>query len=259
MNLELEVDPAHPGRRAAEPDIAAAGALLGDRARAEILQALCEREGLPASELARRAGVTAATASAHLSRLREAGWVAFEVRGRLRLYRIASRHVAALLEVAARIAPASGPRPAGGVSRAAAMRCARTCYDHLAGRLGVCVTSALLDRGVLEARRGAFFLVDPAHPLLAALGIRPPPVGQRPVVRACLDWSERRPHLAGALGAAVATRFLDAGWVVRARDSRAVRLTDRGRAVLREVLGVDPLRIEAPTPPVHLRAASVRR
>lgn len=228
-----------------EPDLSVVGALLAEPARIEILQALCEQEALPASELARRARVSAATASAHLGRLKAAGFVTCEARGRHRLYRLGSRHVARLLEAAARVAPSATPSGSLDRSRAAALRRARTCYDHLAGRLGVALAARLLDLGVLQATRGDLRLVQPTHPLLARLGIDAQAgAGRRPLARGCLDWSERRPHLAGVLGARMAARFLEAGWVGRVRDCRALRLTERGRLVLRDVLQVSPEEIE---------------
>ncbi len=211
--------------------MAAVAALIGEPARAAILDALLDGGGLPASELARRAGVTPSTASAHLSRLAAGGLLACEPAGRERRYRLASPDVAEALETLARIAPRREVRSLRGAGRAEAIRAARTCYDHLAGRLGVGLTEALVARDALVLRGAAYDLTASGESLLADLGVDVASARgrRRAFTRACLDWTERRPHLAGALGAALADALLEAGWVERRPADRGLRVTPAGR------------------------------
>jgi len=236
-------------------DIAAAASLFADRTRAAILSALADGRALAASVLAEEAGVSAPAASAQLARLTEAGLIEVEVSGRHRYYSLASDRVATVIEALSGLAPTRPVRSLREGTRAAALRRARTCYDHLAGRYGVALTQALLDRGVLVAvdgiedtrRREHDALSAPLHehpyelgpeagPVLAELGVDLDGVrrdrSQRPLLRFCLDWSEQRHHLAGRLGAAVLESCLAQGWVVRRSGQRAVTVTDAGEAVL---------------------------
>src|SRR5829696_4110815 len=187
-----------------DADIAAVAAAIGHPARGAMLTALFGGRALPASELASAARVSRSTASAHLAQLVETGLVGVERQGRHRYHRLASAEVAEALETLAAVAR---PRPVRSLresARARAERAARSCYDHLAGALGVPVTDALCDAGTLE--RSSLALVD-AGPL-RALGVDVPDVraGRRPLTRSCLDWSERRPHLAGAPAGGVLAR-----------------------------------------------------
>ncbi len=226
-----------------DPDIAAAASLLADRSRAAMLQALLDERALPAAELARRAGVGLPTASAHLAVLVDAGLVVAEHGdGRRRFALRAPELVAEAIETLARLVPVRPPAVTEGARRVAdELRRARTCYDHLAGRLGVAVAEALVTRGVLgpagrdfrPTAAGRAWLAETAGISVAALERL-----RRPVARACLDWSERRPHLAGALGRAIADWLFAERWLVRAREGRAVRLTDRGAAALGQRLGL---------------------
>ena len=213
-----------------DADIAPVAALLGDPARAAIVTALNDGRALPAGELARRAGIAPSTASEHLARLVDGGLLAVEPSGRHRYFRIASPEVAHAVESLAVLAPS---RPARSLRDAAigdALAAARTCYDHLAGALGVALTDALLRERAIVERDGAFALGPQAATVLEPLGLEPAALpGRRPATRRCLDWSERRPHLAGALGAALCERALDRRWVERLPGSRAVRLTPAGR------------------------------
>jgi DNA-binding transcriptional ArsR family regulator len=240
-----------------DADIATVATLLADRSRARILAALADGRALPASRLAAEAGIAASTASAHLSRLTDAGMLAAEARGRHRYYRLGGPHVAELLEAMARLAPARPVRSLREGTTAQALRRARTCYDHLAGRLGVELMSALLRTGALEggdgsfdARRGrdpmsgpgwdvSYTLTGSGRALLAGLGIDCSAAGRRPFVRYCVDWSEQRHHLAGALGSRVLIRFDERRWIERRSGSRAVSLTAAGAAALRQTLGLD--------------------
>jgi DNA-binding transcriptional ArsR family regulator len=237
-----------------DADIAAVGALLAEPSRARILMALADGRALPASVLAAEAAIAASTASAHLGRLVDGGLLAVEAHGRHRYYRFAGPQVAELVESVARIAPPAPVRSLRQGTRAEAVRRARTCYDHLAGRLGTELMAALLRDGVLAGGDGAFHpelgdhlsqpgrdvpyeLADPG-PLLA-LGVDPAAIGgRRPLIRYCIDWSEQRHHLAGALGAALAERLFALGWVRRLPRSRAVRITAAGTDGLRDALGL---------------------
>jgi DNA-binding transcriptional ArsR family regulator len=220
-------------------DIPRIAELIGVRARAEMLSALHQGRPLPAGELARRAGIAASTASAHLARLVAAGLVSVDRRGRHRFYALASAEVAGAWEALSLIAPLHPARSLRAAATGRALAEARTCYDHLAGRLGVAVTDALLAAGALVEQDGAFVLGRTTD-ALSTLGVDvTADRGRRPLVLRCLDWSERRPHLAGSLGAAIAGQAFARGWIERLPASRAVRLTAPGRAFLAEALGVD--------------------
>jgi DNA-binding transcriptional ArsR family regulator len=220
-----------------DADIAAVAALIGQEARASMLSALADGRAASAGELADRARVSPATASAHLARLRSAGLVTVERKGRRREVRLAGDDVAAAVEALAVIAPPRSPTSLREARAADGLRDARTCYDHLAGRLGVELAERMCDRGLLT--EDAFALTDRGEQWCAELGIDIPGLRgrRRPLTRACLDWTERRPHLAGALGAALTELFLARGWIDRRAGSRAVRVTPHGRAGLEAVLG----------------------
>ena len=228
---------AYDGWVPADADIAPVAALVGDETRAAMLTALHDGRALPAGELARRARVSPSTASAHLARLVDGGLLALERSGRHRYFRLANEDVAHALEALAVIAP---PIPVRSLRTAAvgeALTEARTCYDHLAGRLGVTLTSGLLRECALVDRGGAFVLGPRASTVLGRLGVDLEQLpARRPAVRRCLDWSERRPHLAGAAGAALCSRALEEGWVERLPGSRAVRLTPSGRKAFASLL-----------------------
>jgi DNA-binding transcriptional ArsR family regulator len=217
-------------------DLAAGAAAIADPARAAMLDALMDGEPRSAGALARDAGVAASTASHHLSRLLAAGFVAVEPDGRRRAYRLARPEVARALEALALISPPSTLRRH---TRAQAERAARTCYDHLAGVLGVAVCDALLAAGAIAHEGDDAFALGPrADEAFGALGVALPASGRRAYARPCLDWSERRPHLAGALGAAVADTLLARRWLTRVRGTRALLITDDGRAGLRRALSL---------------------
>jgi DNA-binding transcriptional ArsR family regulator len=236
---------AHPVPRL-DPDIARLASALADPSRVAMLDALLDGTAHTIGALARHAGITAATASGHLHRLIDEQLVTVAPEGRERRVRLASPAIAQLLEAVAAVAVATVPAAAAPAATAASavrareLRFARTCYDHLAGVVGVRVTRALIDRKWLRARDGAFastpallaWLADHGHPVVDD------PRSKRPLARACLDWSERTPHLAGRLGAAIADLALARQWLVRARGSRALRLTARGRAALAGELDV---------------------
>lgn len=224
------------------PGIAEVAALVGEPARANMLTALMDGRALTAKELAYVAGVTPQTASGHLAKLADARLLACIHQGRHRYYRIASPLVARMLESISLVAAIEAPprhRPRS--AQDDALRQARTCYDHLAGRLGVAIADALVareavllsDDGGEVTAAGAAFLKDTLAIELALLPRR------RFFCRPCLDWSERRPHLAGAVGAALAERCFARGWIDRIPDSRAVRITPPGQIALRELFRID--------------------
>ncbi|WAJ31600.1 ArsR/SmtB family transcription factor [Antarcticirhabdus aurantiaca] len=226
--------------------IAATAFLMGDPARAAMLAALLGGQALTAGELAAEAGITAQTASSHLVRLVEGGLVAVERQGRHRYVRLASPAVAEALEgLMALASPAvtttATRRPRG--PRDAAMRLARTCYDHMAGRLGVALADALERDGRLRLDSGAGLVTPAGEAVFPAFGIdlAGPATARRPLCRTCLDWSERRPHLAGRLGAALLARSLELGWVARAPKSRTLAITPAGERGFVDVFRCEPV------------------
>jgi DNA-binding transcriptional ArsR family regulator len=179
-------------------------------------------------------------ASAHLDKLFRAKLVAVEVQGCHHYYRLAGSQVAQALESLSILAP-HAERLAESLSDAAKiLRGARLCYDHLAGKLGVGLTRALCEHGYLSEGDDGYVVERPGWGWLDTLGIKAEEVRalRRPLTRRCLDWSERRYHLAGALGAALAARFLELRWISRVRESRAVRLSEQGRAALQRELAI---------------------
>ncbi len=216
--------------------IAATAALLGDPARANILAALMDGRALTAKELAYAAHVTPQTASGHLAKLSDGGLLAVEKQGRHRYYRLASPLVGQMLEGVMAVAGPEPPRSStwrGGE----ALRMARTCYDHLAGRLGVALADALLARGHVALGSDGGEVTEAGQSFLNAFGASPAP-GRRVFCRPCLDWSERRPHLAGRLGAALASRCFELGWVAQQRDTRALVIPEIGWRGFRETFGI---------------------
>ena len=247
-----------------ELDVSAVAALFADPTRARILTALTDGRALPASVLASESGVAASTASEHLARLVSGGLLCVERSGRHRYYRLAGDRVAAAIESLSVLAPQRPVRSLRESTRAAALRRARTCYDHLAGRLGVAVTESLVAQRALvrtDGRPGIeradgdrlsspvavhpYELGPKAHAVFGRIGVDVDALGaassRRPVLRFCVDWSEQRHHLAGSLGAAVLTRMEDAGWLRRLPAPRAVDVTPSGQLALADVFGVaDP-------------------
>jgi hypothetical protein len=200
-----------------------------------------EAEPLSARDLAARAGVAPSTASSHLAKLVSGGLLACERRGRNRYFRFADPAVAEVLEALSTIAPAKSVRSLRDATAADAVRLARTCYDHLAGRLGVELAAALERECVLVRQNDTYTLGRSASARLSPLGIDLAVLAKqrRTLVRPCLDWSERQPHLAGALGAAIADRLFELGWLQRRPSNRSVEVTATGRTNLRREFGVE--------------------
>ena len=212
------------------PSIVGIAALIGDHARAEVLTALLADRALTATELATIAGVGKATASSHLAKLRGAGLLAVHDQGRHRYFRLADRDVAQLLESLMGVAFRTGALRLKSSPREPALRRARVCYDHLAGELGVQAFEALVARGAFRPDAAGLHLTPAGRAWFAALGVDVDAVAaqRRMMCRACLDWSERRHHLAGAWGAALLQRLLDLGWARRVKDTRIVQFTPPG-------------------------------
>ncbi|MFB7371014.1 ArsR/SmtB family transcription factor [Streptomyces sp. NPDC056222] len=226
----------------AAKDLAALAALLADETRAAFLLALLDGRAWTAGELARHARVAPSTTSEHLGKLVAGGVLAEERQGRHRYVRLVDAGIAHLVEdLAARSEPARKPPPQSlrAASAGQAMARGRTCYDHLAGRLGIAITEAMTVRGLLRQDTG-FALTDAGVEWFGELGIALAARGRRPVARGCLDWTERKPHLAGIAGAALCRHALDAGWCVRIGSERAVKVTPQGEQALRLALGIEP-------------------
>ncbi len=226
----------------AETDIANVAAAIGDPSRTRVLMALADGRAMPASALAAEAGVSNSTISAHLARLREAELLTVERDGRHHYYRLASMDVAVALEHLAGIARPLPVRSLRQDTRARALLRARLCYDHLAGRLGVELMTALVDRGILGTTADdpvRYRVTGRGERELTAFGVDLAGLsGRRAVIRYCVDWGEHRHHLAGGLGAALTARLFDREWLRHGRIRRAVRLTDTGATGLRDTFGL---------------------
>lgn len=238
-----------------DADIAVVGALLADRGRCRMLLALDDGRALPASRLAAEAGITPATASSHLGKLLAAGLLTVEPHGRNRYYRIAGPQVGQLIEILTQLAPAAPIRSLRQATRAKALREARSCYDHLAGRLGVALMASMIDAGYLTGGDGTFDpdrargdkrtgyghdvdyqLTPSGSAFFADLGVVLAP--RRLVIRYCIDWSEQRHHLAGAAGRSLLTRFVELDWVRRSPANRAVEITDTGHRHIQDAFNI---------------------
>lgn len=226
-----------------EPRLARAAAMVADPTRSRMLAHLLSGEYASAGELAKAASVTPATASGHLAKLLDARFIACEPRGRHRYYRLADAEVAHALEALALVAERDSHDRTWADPERQRLRYARCCYGHLAGQLAVSVFDALMVEGRLRTGPDGLALADPGRQWLAELGLHPsPPSSRRRFAYACLDWSERRDHLAGQLGDEVFQHFTAQGWIRRG-NGRAVELTPRGRHVLLPALA----RSKAPT------------
>lgn len=254
---------ARAGRRDGDLDVAHSAALFADPGRARILAALLDRRALPASVLAAEAGVSPSATSAHLAKLVDAGLITVEKSGRHRYHRLAGDQVATALEALAALAAPRPVRSLRGHTNAAALRHARSCYDHLAGSWGVALTAALLDTGALHATDGThdttrretdpysapipehpYTLGPNAEPVLARLEVNLDDLLQqrsrRPLLRFCLDWSEQRHHLAGRLGTALLDSLRRHDWIRDGPRPRTLVITDHGQQHLTAALGLTP-------------------
>ncbi len=234
----------------ANPDISDVAALIADPSRASMLMVLLGGQTLLASELARIAGITPQTASSHLAKMVDRHLLTVESRGRHRYFRLASPEVAHALESLTTIAAPLKVRSLRQSDQAKALRFARSCYDHLAGEVGVAVTTKLMKRQWLILEEGNFTITDVGISGFADLGVNMLDLSsrRRAVARPCLDWSERRHHVAGSLGAALATRFFDLEWIRRTPSTRAVTITAKGSAGLRQYFGIQVEDLRADTP-----------
>jgi DNA-binding transcriptional ArsR family regulator len=231
----------------ADADLAAVGRLIGDPNRARMLQILLGGEPQSGSSLASAAGISRALASAHLKKLTAGGLLKAERHGRQQLYAIAAGQVAEALEILLILAPPAPVRSLRGSTRMRNLRWARMCYDHLAGVVGVAVTETLTASGAIGERDGAWVLGPRGERLFGELGIDAAAVPHRtrPLLRPCLDWTERRHHAAGSLGAAFTGELSRRGWIRRVEGTRIVTVTPDGCAGLERWLGLDLDRLRA--------------
>lgn len=219
------------------PDIALIGSLIGDPARANMLNALLSGKALTATELAAEAQVTAATASSHLARLEDGGMVSQRKSGRHKYFSLADDEVAGVLEALGCLAAKRGHMRTRTGPKDPALRKARICYDHLAGEMGVRMLDSLTARGFVVPEQETLTLTDDGRRFVTDFGIDIDPLekSRRPICRSCLDWSIRRSHLAGSLGAAMLGRIQNNGWAKRESGTRAIAFTRRGEAAFMEV------------------------
>lgn len=225
--------------------IARIASLVGEPARAAMLLELMDGRALTAHELAKAAHIAAPTASRHLAQLVEAGLLHMEPRGRHRYHRLASTEVARLLESIMQLAGETPARRTVVVGpRDASLRQARMCYDHIAGRLGLAIADGLLAEQAIAFDGESGHVTDRAGAVLQRWGLplalqAQPPGRGRPYCRPCLDWSERRAHVAGKLGALICAHCLNQGWLTRKPDSRALTISGAGAAKFRDLLGLE--------------------
>lgn len=218
-----------------QPDVSKVAALIGEPARAAMLVALLDGRALTAGELANLAGISPQTASSHLGKLLEGGLLALEVQGRHRYYRLAGAPVAQALEALGVLSESTQSQNPFTPKVPLELRLARSCYDHLAGKLGVMIADGLREREYLSSD---FMPTAKGNQWFEAMGIDMAIQTRRPISKPCLDWSERRPHVGGVLGARLMARLLELGWVVRLPQSRSVRLTVEGKRGLECELGL---------------------
>ena len=214
-SILVELSSGYADEVLADADLAAVAALMGDPKRANMLLALLGGEELPARELAARAHASSSLASAHLAKLTDGGLLVAERRGRNRYYRLADRYTAEAIESLLAIAPQRRAQSLRESNEGEAIRHARTCYDHLAGTLGIAVTDSLEHQGMIGVPNDGFPLTTAGQARLSALGLDIEMLqrGRRALTRPCLDWTERRPHLAGSVAAALAARMLELDWI----------------------------------------------
>lgn len=225
----------------ANPNVAKVAILVSEASRATILTVLLDGRLHPASELAYMARIKPQTASFHLSKMVDANIVAVEKQGRHRYYGILNPEVAQVLETLLSIAPPIEIKSLKQASEDKAMRFARTCYDHLAGNLGVQLTDSLIKADVIYEEKNAFVVTDKGEQFFKTFRIDLEIVKKkrRSFSHKCLDWSERRYHLAGALGNALLERLLELKWVQRIPDTRAIKITSKGKNGFKDIFSID--------------------
>ena len=224
-----------------DPDFAFVAALAGEPARAAMLSLLFDGRAMPAGELARAAGIAPATASVHLNKLLEGGLIRVRAQGRHRYYELARPEIAHALETLGSIAPSQKIRSLSGSLRAERLRFARSCYNHLAGELALAIAQGFVRTGALEPDEGGFRLCENAGEIFAPFGVDTRALFRNPAahVRACIDWTERRHHISGPLGAALLEALLACDALRRRQEPRALELTEHGRGMLSRLLGID--------------------
>jgi DNA-binding transcriptional ArsR family regulator len=224
-----------------DADLASVASLIADRHLAQMMLTLLGGTPQSGSALAEAVGISRSLASAHLKKLVAGGFLKAESSGRQRLYSITSEPVADAIEILLLLAPAAKVRSLGDASRARSLRWARMCYDHLGGTVGVAINQALLERDLVRDQDGAYLLGPGGADGFGALDIDIGHLEQRsrPLLRPCLDWSERRFHLAGSLGAALTATMLDRRWIATREASRVVAVTPSGESALHDWLGID--------------------
>jgi DNA-binding transcriptional ArsR family regulator len=246
----------HSMRHASElPNIARLGALIGNPVRARFIGALMDGGERAAGELAALVGATPQTASAHLASLVAGGLLTVRPQGRHRFYRLRSEQVAAAIEVLSLTAAEVAPHPGVGQD----IRSARRCYDHLAGRLGVAICAFAVGRRFVIAGGEGVTLTPAGGRWLASLRLEPPAQSRRPLVRFCQDWTERRPHLAGWLGAALCRHLEEQDVIRRSSGSRAMTVTATGRAVLARLFGVHSRQLDGSAGAAEAHLAGAER
>lgn len=229
------------------PDIAQIAALIGDPGRANMLAALMSGKALTAGELAGEAGVRLPTASGHLSKLSDGGLIIRERQGRHHYFRLADGEVAHVLEALMGLAARRGQLRTRTGPRDPELRHARVCYNHLAGEMGVALFDALKARGIISATPDGPTLTTEGRAELEMIGLDFG-AGRAPLCRNCLDWSARRPHLAGRVGRAILTHVLDRGWAYRPDGTRIIRFSQQGRTEFSRVFKLHPKPLAALPP-----------
>jgi DNA-binding transcriptional ArsR family regulator len=219
------------------PDITRIACLLGDAGRANMLQALMSGQALTAGELAREAGVTPQTASSHLAQLEKGGLIRRRRQGRHSYFALAGADVAEALEQLTALAGHVGHLRTRPGPKDPALRRARVCYDHLAGDAGVAMLDALVSKAHIEDRDGSLVLTEAGHAFARDFGVATDGTGRRPLCKACLDWSVRRSHLSGALGAGLLARIYDLGWARRVPGTRIVAFSAPGLHAFEQAFG----------------------
>ncbi|MGK4115082.1 helix-turn-helix domain-containing protein [Lysinibacillus capsici] len=223
------------------PNMAEIAALLGETSRATILASMMDGRFHTASELAYMAAIKPQTASFHLAKLVEGKLIKVEKQGRHRYFQLAGEDIAQFLESFLAISPPPEVRSLKQSSQIKLLQDARTCYDHLAGKLGVQLTESMLKAGYLTLEGKQFVLTDEGILFFTTFGIDLTALkrNRRSFSHACLDWSERRYHLAGALGCELLNQFFNLGWLLRVPSIRAIKVTEKGKIGFKEVFHLD--------------------